>query len=283
MQATHPGRPVPLGPLRRAESATRQSCARSWRRPPSRRRTRDATTKKIGDYYAACMDEAAIDAHRPRPAQAASSTASRRSRRSATSPPRSPSCTGSACDRSSASAPARTSRTPRRSSRKSTRAASGLPDRDYYLKDDAKSVEASAQKYVAHVEHMFELLGDEPARRKADAADDDADRDRAGQRLARPRRPPRPREDLSQDDARGADSARARPSTGPSIWPASARPRSRAQRRRARLLQGPGRESRPTSLDDLEDLPALAPAARRAPASCPRPSSTRTSISTARR
>jgi putative endopeptidase len=36
-----------------------------------------------------------------------------------------------------------------------------LPDRDYYLKDDAKSVEIR-QKYVEHVQKMFELLGDKP-------------------------------------------------------------------------------------------------------------------------
>ena len=38
----------------------------------------------------------------------------------------------------------------------------GLPDRDYYLKTDAKSVELR-QAYVAHVQKMFELLGDAPA------------------------------------------------------------------------------------------------------------------------
>jgi len=36
-----------------------------------------------------------------------------------------------------------------------------LPDRDYYLKDDAKSVE-TRQKYVEHVQKMFELAGDKP-------------------------------------------------------------------------------------------------------------------------
>jgi putative endopeptidase len=37
----------------------------------------------------------------------------------------------------------------------------GLPDRDYYLKTDAKSVELR-QAYVAHVQRIFELLGDAP-------------------------------------------------------------------------------------------------------------------------
>ena len=44
----------------------------------------------------------------------------------------------------------------------------GLPDRDYYFKDDAKSVELR-EKYVAHVQKMFALLGDDPARAAAEA------------------------------------------------------------------------------------------------------------------
>ncbi len=37
----------------------------------------------------------------------------------------------------------------------------GLPDRDYYTKTDAKS-EETRQKYVEHVQKMFELLGEKP-------------------------------------------------------------------------------------------------------------------------
>ncbi len=36
-----------------------------------------------------------------------------------------------------------------------------LPDRDYYIKDDAKSVE-TRQKYLEHIQKMFELAGDKP-------------------------------------------------------------------------------------------------------------------------
>ena len=43
-----------------------------------------------------------------------------------------------------------------------------LPDRDYYIKDDAKSVEVR-QKYVEHVQKMFELLGDSPDKAAAEA------------------------------------------------------------------------------------------------------------------
>jgi predicted metalloendopeptidase len=45
----------------------------------------------------------------------------------------------------------------------------GLPDRDYYLKDDDRSRDIR-EKYVAFVARMLELLGEEPARAKADAA-----------------------------------------------------------------------------------------------------------------
>jgi putative endopeptidase len=44
----------------------------------------------------------------------------------------------------------------------------GLPDRDYYTKDDAKSKE-TRDRYVQHVQHVFELSGDDPAAAKANA------------------------------------------------------------------------------------------------------------------
>ncbi len=42
-----------------------------------------------------------------------------------------------------------------------TRAGLGLPDRDYYTKDDAKSKE-TRERYLQHVQKIFELLGDKP-------------------------------------------------------------------------------------------------------------------------
>ena len=44
----------------------------------------------------------------------------------------------------------------------------GLPDRDYYFKDDPKSVELRA-KYVAHVQKMFQRLGDDPSKAVTEA------------------------------------------------------------------------------------------------------------------
>ena len=44
----------------------------------------------------------------------------------------------------------------------------GLPDRDYYLKDDARS-QGIRTKYIAHVQKMFELLGEPADQAAADA------------------------------------------------------------------------------------------------------------------
>src|SRR3984885_1541353 len=44
----------------------------------------------------------------------------------------------------------------------------GLPDRDYYTRDDDKSKQLRAN-YVAHVTKMFQLLGDDPAKSAAEA------------------------------------------------------------------------------------------------------------------
>jgi putative endopeptidase len=44
----------------------------------------------------------------------------------------------------------------------------GLPDRDFYLKDDAKS-KSTRDAYVAHVANMFKLLGDDADKARAEA------------------------------------------------------------------------------------------------------------------
>ncbi len=44
----------------------------------------------------------------------------------------------------------------------------GLPDRDYYTKDDAKSKE-TRERYLQHVQRVFELLGDSPQAAKQNA------------------------------------------------------------------------------------------------------------------
>lgn len=44
----------------------------------------------------------------------------------------------------------------------------GLPDRDYYTRDDAQSVKVR-QQYVTHIQKMLELLGERPEQATADA------------------------------------------------------------------------------------------------------------------
>ena len=44
----------------------------------------------------------------------------------------------------------------------------GMPDRDYYTKDDAKSKE-TREHYLQHVQRVFELIGDSPAAAKKNA------------------------------------------------------------------------------------------------------------------
>ena len=46
----------------------------------------------------------------------------------------------------------------------------GLPDRDYYFKDDAKSQD-NREKYQGHVAKVLELLGDTPEAAKRSAAE----------------------------------------------------------------------------------------------------------------
>ncbi len=129
---------------------------------------RDAVSTKIGDYYAACMDEKAIDARGLAPiepelarirnlkdkAQLAAEIAHLH-RNGVDSLFE----FGSGPDFKDAST----------NLAQADQGGLGLPDRDYYLKDDAKSEEIR-QKYVAHVQKIFELSGEKPEQAKADAA-----------------------------------------------------------------------------------------------------------------
>ena len=61
----------------------------------------------------------------------------------------------------------------------------GLPERDYYTRTDAKSVEQRKQ-YVDHVHKMFVLAGETDAQAAKDADDRAGPRNPPGQGLARP-------------------------------------------------------------------------------------------------
>jgi putative endopeptidase len=129
---------------------------------------RDTVTRQTGDYYAACMDEKAIDARGLEPLTAEFD----RIRQLSGKPQLAAEIAhlhrigvaslfefGSGQDfKDSLAVVAQLDQ-----------GGIGLPDRDYYLKDDAKSVELR-QKYLAHVQRMFELAGRNPETAKAYAA-----------------------------------------------------------------------------------------------------------------
>jgi putative endopeptidase len=128
---------------------------------------RDATTQKIGDYYAACMDEKAIDAKGLTPLQPEIDRIANLTQKSQLADQiahmhrvgvQSLFEFGSGQDfKDSNSVIAQLDQ-----------GGLGLPDRDFYLKEDPKSVEIR-QKYLVHVQRMFELAGEAPDKAKADA------------------------------------------------------------------------------------------------------------------
>jgi putative endopeptidase len=129
---------------------------------------RDAVSVKIGDYYAACMDEKAIDAKGLAPLQPELDRIRALKDKSQLASEiahlhRNGIDTlfefGSGPDFKDASI----------NIAQADQGGLGLPDRDYYLKTDAKSEEIR-QKYLAHVQKILELAGEKPDQAKADAA-----------------------------------------------------------------------------------------------------------------
>ena len=116
----------------------------------------DPVQKKIGDYYGACMDEKAIEAAGAAPLKAGLERIGRmRSKRDIAGVVAGMANQGVLFDFQSDE-----------DFKDSTQVIAevdqdglGLPDRDYYVKTDPKSVELR-QAYLAHVQKMFGLLGD---------------------------------------------------------------------------------------------------------------------------
>ncbi|MGO8986174.1 MAG: M13 family metallopeptidase [Terriglobales bacterium] len=134
--------------------------------------TRNAVTQKIGDYYSACMDETAIEKLGTKPLlPELDRIANLKSKQdlaeylATTQFP--PSLEGGGTLFTF-----RSSQDFKDSSQviaEADQGGLGLPDRDYYLKDDAKSQELR-KAYVAHVTKIFELVGDQPSDAAAEAA-----------------------------------------------------------------------------------------------------------------
>ena len=119
---------------------------------------RDPVKQKIGDYYSACMDEKAIETAGASPLKSDLERINKmRSKREMA--------------RVVAAMPGlnvpfafQSDQDYKNSSQviaQVDQSGLGLPDRDYYLNTDAKSVELR-QAYSAHVQKMFQLLGDSP-------------------------------------------------------------------------------------------------------------------------
>ena len=131
---------------------------------------RDATQRKIGDYFAACMDEAAVEARGIEPLQPwLARVDAMRSKRDLARVLAALHLAigdgglffgfGSGQDYADAT----------RVIAFASAGGLGLPNRDYYTKEDEHS-KALRAKYAAHVARTFELLGDAPEAARAEAA-----------------------------------------------------------------------------------------------------------------
>ena len=131
-----------------------------------------SVNQKIGDYYASCMDEAAIEKLGAKPLEPElARIAALKSKDDIagylTSGQYPPPLYGSGMLFSF-----RSDQDFKDSSQviaEADQGGLGLPDRDYYFKDDAKSQDLR-KAYVAHVQKMFELLGDKPPDAASEAA-----------------------------------------------------------------------------------------------------------------
>jgi endothelin-converting enzyme/putative endopeptidase len=126
---------------------------------------RNAVDQKIGDYYASCADEKAIDAKGVEPLQPALERIAR-----INSKPEIADVAAALIDDNILFhfESIQDFRDANQVIANADQGGLGLPDRDYYTKDDAKSVELRKQ-YLAHVQKMFELLGDKPESAAAEA------------------------------------------------------------------------------------------------------------------
>ena len=158
----------------------------------------------------------------------------------------------------------------------------GLPERDYYLKDDPKNVE-TREKYVAHMTRMFTLAGDSAeqaaaARAKSVLALETrlaaAQLDRVARRDPNNRDHPMTLDAISRASRRGSTSP-------PTSRAAEAPAFTRRQRGLARLLQGARRDVARDVARRSEELRTLARAERQPHPALPRRSSRRTSTSSA--
>lgn len=122
---------------------------------------RDAVTQEIGDFYAACMDQAGIEKSGLDPVKPElDAIAHLQSLRELA--PLVARLQLATAGRSTILFRGGSDQDPDNSEQVITsldQGGLGLPDRDYYTKDDAKSKE-TRERYVQHVQKVFELIGD---------------------------------------------------------------------------------------------------------------------------
>ncbi len=119
---------------------------------------RNAATQKIGDYYASCVDEKAIDAKGAAPLKPELDQIAKITSKAEIADLAASMVHGGVLFRFDSTQDFRDAS---QVIAEVDQGGLGLPDRDYYVKEDAKSVDLR-KAYVAHVQKMFELLGDSP-------------------------------------------------------------------------------------------------------------------------
>jgi putative endopeptidase len=134
---------------------------------------RNAVTQKIGDFYAACMDESAIEKRGLASIQPDLDAIARiKSEKDLTPVVARLQFTYSRYSYSSSMLfTAGSNQDPDNSENVIAdvdQGGLGMPDRDYYLKDDAKSKE-TREHYLQHVQKVLELIGESPATAKQNA------------------------------------------------------------------------------------------------------------------
>ena len=118
---------------------------------------RDAATQKIGDYYSSCTDEKAIEAKGAEPLKPALDRIAQLTSKTEIADVAAAMVHDNVLFRFDSSQDYRDAS---QVIAEADQGGLGLPDRDYYVKDDKKSVDLRAE-YVTHVQKMFELLGDQ--------------------------------------------------------------------------------------------------------------------------
>ncbi len=128
---------------------------------------RSAVEQKIGDFYASCMDEPAIEKLGSKPIEPELQRIDAiQSKEQITDELVRLSLLGAGVFLNFSSSP--DAKNSAQMIADADQGGLGLPDRDYYLKDDPKSVKLR-DEYLAHVQKMLELLGESAAQAAADA------------------------------------------------------------------------------------------------------------------